>query len=48
MVVLFPRLPLTTRARLRAGWHVDRTGAWLCGHRCTWLARWLWKVCGMW
>lgn len=48
MRVLVPRLPLTVRARLRAGRYVDRVGAWLCYHRCRWLARWLWKACRMW
>lgn len=46
--VLVPRLPATARARLRFEWHVDRLGAWLCGHHCTWAAVWLWRACRMW
>lgn len=45
--VLSPRLPLTTRARLHAERRIDAVGAWLCGHRCTRLAEWLWRACRM-
>ncbi|HEY5985758.1 MAG TPA: hypothetical protein VIV12_05140 [Streptosporangiaceae bacterium] len=26
---------------------IDRAGAWLCGHRCSWLALWMWRACRM-
>lgn len=45
--VLSPRLPYCTRLRLAAEHHIDAVGGWLCGHRCSWLAVWLWRACRM-
>lgn len=41
--------PLPARIRLRLTVHrrIDRVGAWLCGHRCSWLALWIWRASGM-
>lgn len=48
-VRLLTPLPARARARLRLAVHrrIDRVGAWLCGHRCSRLALWIWRACRM-
>ncbi|MCZ4513498.1 hypothetical protein O3Q52_36205 [Streptomyces sp. ActVer] len=46
--VLAPRLPRTTRVRLRAEHHIDGAAVWLIERRHFRVARWLWRVCRMW
>jgi hypothetical protein len=46
--VLAPRLPLAVRVRLTAASRIDGMAGWLCGHRRTDIAIWLWRVCRMW
>lgn len=41
------QLPPATRIRLALARRIDRAGAWLCGHRCTWVAEVMWRVCRM-
>lgn len=41
------QLPPATRLRLAVARRIDRVGAWLCGHRCTWLAEMLRRACRM-
>ncbi|MFJ8538140.1 hypothetical protein [Streptomyces sp. NPDC093591] len=47
-VILSPRLPLATRARLRAERRVDGAAYWLIVHGFNRAAVRLWKACGMW
>ena len=42
-----PALPARTRLRLAVTRRIDQTGAWLCGHRCSRLALWMWRACRM-
>ena len=46
--ILSPRLPLSTRVRLRAEHCIDRVGGWLAGHGWPGAAEWLWRACRMW
>lgn len=46
-VRLLTPLPARTRLRLAVHGRLDRVGAWLCGHRCSRLALWMWRVCRM-
>lgn len=46
-VRLLTPLPPRTRLRLAVVRRIDRAGAWLCGHRCTRLALWIWRASGM-
>ena len=47
-VELLTPLPAGTRLRLAVHRRIDRAGAWLCGHHCTWLAAAMWRACRMW
>ncbi|MHB9857650.1 hypothetical protein [Streptomyces sp. YIM S03343] len=44
---LVTRLPLRTRARLRAEYRIDGIGARLVEHGHSWAAEWLWRTCRM-
>lgn len=46
-VTLLTPPPYRTRLRLAVHRRIDRAGAWLCGHRCSWMALWMWRVCRM-
>lgn len=46
--VLSPRLPLSTRARLRAEHRIDEAAGWLVEHGHCRAAELLWRVCHMW
>jgi hypothetical protein len=41
------QLPAHTRIRLAVARRIDRAGAWLCDHRCSRLALWMWRACRM-
>lgn len=45
--ILYPRLPLTTRLRLRAEHRVDGIAGWLVHHGHRRSALWLWRACRM-
>lgn len=42
-----PTRPARTRMRLAVHGRIDQVGAWLCGHRCSWLALWIWRASRM-
>lgn len=46
-VVLLTPFPARTRRQLAVHGRVDRVGAWLCGHRCSWAAALMWRACRM-
>ncbi|MEV7034578.1 hypothetical protein AB0N99_30655 [Streptomyces sp. NPDC093272] len=46
--VLSPRLPFRTRAQLAIERQIDGVCGWLADHRCTRVAEWMWRLCGMW
>jgi hypothetical protein len=48
LVVLSPRLPYRTRARLQAAGRIDRIAAGLVEHGHMRAAEWMWRACRMW
>lgn len=42
-----PRLPLVVRVRLSVEQGIDTLASWLCAHRASGAAEWLWRICRM-